>query len=528
MALPNTYEALKQQKKLIDRLIAVRRARNELIPFMRLQMPDITDPEDVSLSQFQEGWHHKVLCDKLQQLERGDIRRLIITCPPRHSKSETCTRNFPAWFMGRNPTKQIIVTGYSEKFAQEEFGREIRKGMQSQSYAQIFPSVGLDAAGKSAGFIMTTEGGKITITGIGGAMTGKGADLLVIDDPIKNAEQADSASERRKIWDWYMTTARTRLQPGGRILIVMTRWHEDDLVGRILNPETNSESSIADWDILHLPALRDPKTGAASSKDDTNVALWPEWQSKEELLSIRADVDSRIWSSLYQGMPTPEDGDYFTRRMIKEYSARECPPIEDLRIYQAVDFAVSSEQELDASCLVTVGVDSEHTIWILDCLWERRTADQIVDEVLAEIERYNPLIVWAEKGQIAKSIGPFMHKRMAELGINAYIEEQSNIGRDKKMRARSIRARMSMGKVMFPRDALWFEDAVNEMLKFDSGRHDDFVDALAWIGLGLHREIGKAVAEVKHKALVGTLAWIKQQAERERLNGATSIEDLEG
>lgn len=506
---------LLEAKSFLEKEMAVRQSRENLVPYMKLMMPDMVEPDNVMKSRFVGGWHHDKLCHKLELLERGVIRRLIVTMPPRHSKSETCTRGFPSWYIGKRPSSQILIAGYSETFAQQEFGREIRATMSSDRYTDVFPACQMDKGGKSAGFIMTTAKGKMTMTGVGGAMTGKGADLLVIDDPIKNAEQADSEVERNNIWNWYMTTARTRLQPGGRILIVMTRWHEDDLIGRILDPETNSQEAIDKWEVLHLPALRDPDTGLACSDDGKNVALWPNWQPKEELLAIKQDVTPRVWSALYQGQPTPEDGEYFTSPMIKEYHPYQLPDENDLRKYMAMDLAVSYEAKRDASCILTVGVDAEDNIWVLDAIWERKAADDIVESAVMAMDVHKPLIVWGEKGQISKSIGPFMRKRMNELNIHAYIEEETPAV-DKQVRSRSIRARMSMGKVLFPKDAHWFSDAKTEMLKFPNGRHDDFVDALSWIGLGLEREIGhKPIKDVEQEK-VGTIAWIKKQSELER------------
>lgn len=515
----DAQEQLLRDKMILTRALAVRQARDKIVPFMKLMMPDPLDPDDASKSRFVGGWHHDILAEKLQELEKGNIKRLIITMPPRHSKSETCTRNFPAYFMGKHPSSQIIIAGYSETFAQEEFGREIRAIMTSPQYGQVFPGTELDRNSKSAGFMMTSKRGKISVTGVGGKTTGKGADLLIIDDPIKNAASADSETERNNMWNWYMTTARTRLQPGGRILIVMTRWHEDDLVGRILDPETNSQETIDQWEILHLPALRDPIDGMASRNDETSVALWPNWQPKEELLTIKRDVAPRVWSALYQGSPTPEDGEYFTRGMIQEYGRgckhEKAPPLEELRVYQAMDLAVSQKKAHDASCLLTVGVDAQDNIWVLDVMWERRPADSLIDALLYEMQRYNPIIAWGETGQISKSIGPFMRKRMVELGIYAYIEENTPVV-DKTVRSRSIRARMAMGKVFFPKDAIWFEDAVSELVKFPAGKHDDFVDCLSWIGMGLEREVGHMPQTVVKKVEPGSVAWIKQQSKIEQ------------
>jgi len=504
------YEAYSQQILAAERMLKIRKARENLIDFAELMLPDPEDPEDSNKSQFQAAGHHREIAKCLEEVSRGETRRLIITMPPRHGKSELCTRLFPAWFTGTHLGAQVIIAGYSETFAQEEFGSEIRNHMIKHEFKQIFPSMMLDPNAKSQSFIKTTARNKITVTGVGGKTTGKGADLMIIDDPLKNAEEADSSSHREKIWDWYTSTIRTRLMPGGRIVIIMTRWHDDDLVGRILDPEGPVRESIKNWKVLHLPAIFDE-----GSKNER--ALWPEWYPMSELSAIKADVPPRWWSALYQGNPSPDDGDYFKKKMFSTYRRDELPPLEKLRIYSAMDLAVSKETANDKSCLITVGIDKDGTMWILDVLWERRAADELVEEIVIDLLRNNPMVCWGEKGQIAKSIGPFLRKRMKEKKCWTIIEEEAPTI-DKLSRSRSIRGRMNMGMVRFPDYATWWTDAQIEMLKFPNGKHDDFVDALSLIGLGLDLQIpaSKGVTKVPEAVIVGTGAWLKQSSERKK------------
>jgi predicted phage terminase large subunit-like protein len=493
----------------MERMRAAALARERMIPYTKFMMPDLEHPEDATKSDFEEGLHHHLIADALERLEKGVIRRLIITTPPRHTKSELCTRKFPTFCMGRHPNWEVIVTGYSQEFAEQEFGKPIRDTMESPAYAQVFPGSGLKKGSKSASFMETNKRGKISIVGAGGALTGKGADLLVIDDPVKNAEEADSQQQREALWSWYTSTARSRLLPGGRILIVMTRWHEDDLVGRILAGQGGEG-----WEVLHLPALcEDPHNDPL--KRPLGAALWPEWYPREELLAIKADITtqngSRWWNALYQGNPTPDDGNFIKANYIKTYMPKDLP--KSLRYYAASDHAVSTDQARDATVIIVVGVDEFDNIFVVDCWWERKETDDVVDAMLMLMKKWRPIIWWAEKGHISKSIGPFLRKRMREESTYINIEEVTPV-KDKKTRAQSIQGRMSMGKVFLPAFAPWFEAARNELLKFPLATHDDFVDALAWIGLGLAREVpaGRKKADApENKPKTGTWGWLKAQ-----------------
>jgi predicted phage terminase large subunit-like protein len=351
--------------------------------------------------------------------------------------------------------------------------------------------------------------------GRGGSLTGRGADLLVIDDPIKDRDEAESKSTRDKMWGWFTDVAMSRLMSvGSRVVIIMTRWHEDDLIGRLTdptNPYYNADEA-KHWKILALPALamNDDPMGRKPGE-----ALWPE-RFDESFLNRAKSLNPRGFAALYQGQPAPEDGDFFRKDWMVGYLPNELP--KDLMVYIASDHAVSADQDRDATVLLPVGVDSNDDIWILPEVWWRRAeTDDVVEAMIDLIDRYKPLMWWAERGHISKSIGPFLRKRMQERGIYAAIDEVTP-AKDKQTRAQAIRGRMAMGKVKFPKFAPWYQDAEQELLKFPSAKHDDFVDALAYIGLGLSKQFGARVPVLSEPKgfPVGSMGWLKQASNDQR------------
>jgi predicted phage terminase large subunit-like protein len=298
------------------------------------------------------------------------------------------------------------------------------------------------------------------------------------------------------------------------IVIVQTRWHEDDLIGRLTDP-TNphySPEEAAKWKIINLPALAEDEDPLGRKKGEL---LWPE-RFDMEFMEAQRRLDPRGFSALYQGRPTAEDGDLFRRENIKYFNRKDLP--EDMRIYAASDHAVGVDRTRnDATCLLIVGVDRNDDIFLLDCWWEKRTTDKVVDAMLELMSKWKPLIWWAEKGHISKAIGPFLRKRMAEEKVYCRIEEVTPVA-NKVQRAQSILGRMAMNKVLFPRQSVWTQKATDEILKFPNGRNDDFVDTLAWIGMGLARLTTPGGGIVKTDSLpkVGTLAWVKWDAAQRR------------
>lgn len=292
-----------------------------------------------------------------------------------------------------------------------------------------------------------------------------------------------------------------------------TRWHEDDLVGRLTdpsNPHYHPESA-AEWKIVNIPAVAEQND---ILKRQPGEALWPT-RFSEEYLSSYKKRNPRGFNALYQQRPTPEDGDFFTRDMIVEYAPEQLP--DRLRIYAASDHAVSLKQDADCNVFLIVGVDQDDNIWLLDCYWSHREkTDVLVDKMIDLMEKYNPLYWWAASDHISKAIGPFLTKRMRERKVYVSVRESSERG-DKQQKAQAIQGRMSQKMVRFPRQAPWFENAVSQLLKFPFGANDDFVDALSHIGRGLKTIVRPGPPKnVKNNLTVppvGTFAWMKRDSD---------------
>ena len=499
------------RKDLLRRRVrAVDSARSRLIPFARLMKPTPNEPQDPDKSLYKDAAHHRLIADKLEQVAAGKIKRLIINCPPRAGKSELASKLFPAWYAGKYPQKSLILATYNERFSYD-FGRAVRGFMRLPGYAQVFPKTQIKRGAAAANRIETTDGGLLVFTGIGGSITGRGGDLLLIDDPIKDREQADSALARDKAWDWWLQVFKSRvMDENAAIVIVTTRWSPDDIVGRLTDP-TNSyydAEEAAQWEIIDLPALafEDDPLGRAPGEP-----LWPERFGKDYLEALRRN-DPRGFSALYQCRPAPEEGVHFRAEWIKEYKPADLP--KNLRYYMSVDFAVSAESNRDKTCIMPVGVDEDGGIWILpDVWWQRAASNVVVEAFINAIEKRSPQMVWGEKGQIAKSLGPFIRKRMREREVYATIDEQHPTA-DKVARAQAIAGRMASGGVYFPVYAPWWAAAKDQLLKFPQSTHNDFVDALALIGLGLMKLSSPRGARAFNAPKTGTFGALKAHTRR--------------
>ena len=497
---------MERQLLAATRLLRVKQAKQSLIDFTRMTMPDPEDPENPDRSRYEPVRHHETICAALEEVEKGTYQRLIISMPPRHGKSELASRRFPAWFLGKDPYRQVIFATYNEETA-TDFGRSVREIMRMPAFQQVFPGCKLRAGSQASDRIQTDEGGVAVFVGKGGSLTGRGADLLVIDDPIKDREEADSKRERDKLWEWFTQVAMTRLMTGARVVIIMTRWHEDDVVGRLTDPKNPcyNDEVAQQWRVLSLPAIAEDMDPMGRKPGE---ALWPERYGMDFLNEIKR-LNPKGFSALYQGRPTPEDGDFFRRDWLKGYQPGELP--QNLRIYCVSDHAVSTQQTADKTVLMPFGVDSDDNVWILpDVWWRRASTDQVVDGMIDLMMRRTPMKWGAERGHISQSIGPFLRKVQQERKVWTVVEEITPV-KDKQTRAQAIRGRMAMGKVFFPKFAPWWADAENELLKFPSARHDDFVDAMGLAGLLLSTLHGAALPVEKKPEgpKSGTLAWVK-------------------
>jgi predicted phage terminase large subunit-like protein len=434
---------------------------------------------------YRDAPHHRLIARKLEAVERGEINRLVITMPPRHGKSMLASEFFPAWYLGRNPGDYVIAATYSQELA-DDFGRKVRNQITDAAYRLIFPGVSLNADSQAAKRfhvvatgqeMATTQDGAYFAVGIGGPLTGRGAHLLLIDDPVKNREEAESELIRKKTKEWYTSTAYTRLMPGGRIIVIQTRWHEDDLTGWLLRDHAQEG-----WEVLDLPAI-----------DAQGAALWPEQYDIPALEQIRQAIGPRDWSALYQQRPSPETGDYFRAEWLHAVDA--LPDRRTLAIYGGSDYAVTADGG-DYTVHVVIGVDPDGRLWLLD-LWRQQAASDVWVDAFCDLVLKHKPIGWAEEsGQIKGGVGPFLAKRARERRAFVY-RDTFPTRADKAIRAQSIRGRIAANGLYMAKDAPWRADLIAEMMAFPVAVHDDQVDALGLVGQLLDRmEEGRTIKPV--------------------------------
>tara|TARA_R110000751_G_scaffold82861_1_gene166596 strand:- start:243 stop:1820 length:1578 start_codon:yes stop_codon:yes gene_type:complete len=431
--------------------------------------------------------HHELIIRKLEAVERGEIKRLMLFMPPGSAKSTYSSVAFPPWFLGRNPRKNIIGGSHTSDLA-EEFGQRARDIVSTPAYRTIF-GFGLSVYTKrilrwaieKPEEKKAASGGEYRGVGVGGGVTGRRADGLLIDDPVKGAEDADSITMRDKAWRWYTNDMRTRLKPGGWIVIIMTRWSEDDLAGRILPHTYSGESGQIVgrngelWDVVSMPY--EAKANDILGRQEGSK-LWPEYFIPEEIASIAIDLGPRAYSALYQQSPTPEKGLYFHREWIQFYENRP----RNLRYYAASDYAVTPGGG-DYTVHGIFGVDYEDNIYVVDW-WREQASSMDWCEAFCDLaEKWEP-IGWAEeKGQIEKGVGPFLTKMMQERKPPLFTARFGfSSSSDKSTRAQAIRGRVQQGRILFPRTADWMPTLIAEMMTFPAGVNDDQVDVLSLIG----------------------------------------------
>lgn len=532
-----TLEELEALEAAANQHLLLNQARESVIELAKHTMPDPNFPDDITKTLYLSVAHHVLMGQALEKLERKEIMRLAISMPPQHGKTKLASIVFICWYAGRHPERNIMFGTYNEKYA-KKIGGQVRDILTSARYKSIFPAYELKKGSKAKDSLESMQGGQINFIGRGGSGTGLPADLVVIDDPIKNAAEANSPAVIDSLHDWYYKVIRTRVRTMTAILLIHTRWLEDDLIGRACDPDhpdrkrdrngriLRSDSS-REWDYINIPAVLTPGKLATAMGiklvtqtdmlvvkefgDQPMRALWPENFSLRHLAQARRD-DKITFAALYMGTPTPDDGEYFTAADLVEYEKRDLP--ENLRIYAASDHALTERKDRDYTVLGCVGVDENDNIWVLpDLIMRRMTTDKTVDEMLAMMRTRKPMVWWAENDTILKSIGPFLRKRMHEEKVYTLIQTKP-LTSDKRARARSIQGRMQMGKVRFPRYASWWLDARKQLLKFPRATHDDFVDWLAWIGLGLSQELAATAMreDVDTGPKIGTIGWIKKAA----------------
>ena len=347
-------------------------------------------------SPFKPALHHQLMIAELEKIESGANRRLMLLLPPGSAKSTYGSVEFPAWYVGRNPKSAVIAASNTNDLA-ERFSRRVRNIVLEPSFKRVFDvSVAEDYG--AAGKWDTDKGGEYYAAGVGGAIAGRRADLAIIDDPVKSREDADSDRSRDKQWEWYVNDLLTRMKPNASIILIMTRWHEDDLGGRILEREADK------WKVFRIPmeAGEDDPLGR-----EVGERLWSEWYT-EEMLDL-AKQDLRSWNALYQQNPHSEEGGYFKSAWLLNYD--DAP--KDLKIYGASDYAVT-EGGGDWTEHGIMGVDASGNQYILDWWRGQTSPDKWIDKMADLIEKWQPYCWFGEAGPIRRSVEPFMMKRLSK------------------------------------------------------------------------------------------------------------------
>jgi predicted phage terminase large subunit-like protein len=410
--------------------------------------------------------HIRILISRLEAVERGEIKRLIIAIPPRHGKSYTTTELFPAWFLGRKPDRYVISAACTQELA-DRFGRSVRNVMIDPRYAAIFPGAQLSQDSAAVSRFSTQAGGEYFGIGRGGAVVGRGADLMVIDDPLRDAQEAASANIRSQLHQWFSEVAYTRLQPGASIVIISTRWHQDDLAGWLMR-----EHADEGWRVLSLPAIAERDEGWRQE----GSVLWPERYPAETLRQIRAQIGGAAFAAQYEQRPTPEEGAVFKREWWRTYSD---VPREFQRTVQAWDTAFKTGEQNDYSACVTIG-ETETGFHLLHVARDRWEFPDLKRKVCEFGEHWQPSALIIEDAASGQSLAQEL-RRETSLPVIAVPAD-----RDKIARAHAVSGLVESGRVLLPTAAGWLDDFLDEVTVFPNARHDDMVDALT-LGLGYLR-----------------------------------------
>jgi len=454
-------EEVAEIDRIVDELAERRKnkaAYDDLIDFAKAMMPE-----------FLVGKHHRILADELMAIEAGDRDRICVNIPPRHGKSQLVSIFYPAWFLGRNPGKKVMMVSHTTDLA-VDFGRKVRNLISLDAYKAIFPTVSLASDSKSAGRWNTSVGGEYYACGVGSALAGRGADLLLIDDPHSEQDVINgNFAIFEKAYEWYTFGARTRLMPGGRVAIIQTRWHMDDLTGRVVRDMTQNDRADQ-FEVIEFPAILEvEREGQVVDKP-----LWPEFFDLEALLRTKASMPNFQWNAQYQQQPTAEEAAIVKREWWQIWGNERPPACEYL--IMTLDSAAEKHNRADFTALATWGVffneeTDAYNIILLNSIKQRLEFPELKELALEEYTQWEPDAFIVEK----KSSGVALYQEMRRMGlpISEYTPHRGS--GDKIARLNSVADIISSGIVWVP-TSRWAEELVDEVAGFPFMANDDLVD----------------------------------------------------
>lgn len=442
---------------------------------------------------YQSSWHHALMTRALDRVVYGQCRRVMIFAPPRHTKSELTSRRLPAFLFGRRPGIRVIATSHTFALAAELAG-DVSGIMESDSYRELFPGAALPPrkrGGGAGGLKRTAEefhapqGGRYVCAGVDGPITGRGFDIGIIDDPIKNAMEAQSKVKRESVKRWYATTFATRQQPDAGIVITLTRWHPDDLAGWLLTL-AESDPQADQWEVYILPAISGDVRPAYDARPGPGLALWPDWFGLDRLLSQRAGMTAHDWAALYQQTPTVEGGNHFKSHWFSRFrdagdhwhlGGDKYAHRPDCTVYVCVDPAASEKESADYTAIGVFAATPANDLLVLDVVRERLGVDRIVPRLADVCRQYAPAFISFEANGFQLALA---HAARRMPGMPP-VRETEHYGRGKLVRATPAIIKAQSGQIYLPDGAAWVRDYIQELVEFTGvdDAHDDQVDVTA-------------------------------------------------
>ncbi len=480
------YQTLQRYKKN-EREKEIRKARTNLLDFTRFTMPE-----------YRENWHHKLICQKLDEFLEGKNRRLIIAAPPRHGKTEIVSKRFPAYLLGRNPDAKIIACSYASDLA-SLINRDIQRIISSPEYSELFPDTTLNITNvrttsqesylrNSDIFEVVNHKGVYRSAGVGGSITGMGGNFLIVDDPFRSRADSESPTIRQKVYEWYTSTFRTRRQKDASILLIATRWHEEDLTGKLLELAKN-DPTADQWEVISLPALSEDERPEYDQRDGPDQALWETEFSKEDLLSTKASLTVYEWLSLYQQRPSAAEGNLVKKEDFKYCTlengvltlitdrasgSKKQFMLSQCKVFQTCDPAASEKKTANDFVLGTWAQTPDNDLALIDLLKTNLETPKHVPLFQQQYIKHRPVQQWIE----TDGVGRPTFQLLKTEGLP--IAELKTSGHDKLMRFIPAATRITAGTVFFLAGAPWLNGYETELLGFPNTKQNGQVDITSY------------------------------------------------